>query len=197
MNKDTDKMLRKGRLKGAYTSLPPDVQERVQKRCRQLMAENPTADKSLRQHVHAVILPAIALREILPKNGYAKGECLRLIRSSVLESAKPLQRAFSTVGRLPFFFPIFRVMCKKSMPAMYGEGGWVFRWKTNTKTAIEWDCTKCIYHDLFVQYGFRELTAIFCESDDVMYGSIPTARWGRTKTIGRGADICDFCFYKN
>ena len=40
-----------------------------------------------------------------------------------------------------------------------------------------------------------ELTAIFCESDDVMYGHIPNARWGRTKTIGRGADVCNFSFY--
>ncbi len=28
-----------------------------------------------------------------------------------------------------------------------------------------------------------------------MYGHIPNARWGRTKTIGRGADVCNFSFY--
>ena len=48
---------------------------------------------------------------------------------------------------------------------------------------------------MFRRYGVPELTAIFCESDDVMYGNIPHARWGRTKTIGRGAQVCNFSFY--
>jgi hypothetical protein len=191
-----DKALRRGRLKTMYTALPKDIQQRVAQRCEALVCENPQTEKSLIGHVHGIILPAVALRAVLPENGYTKGECLRLIRASALDSAKPMQKVFSTAGRLPFFFSLLRVMCKKTMPVMFSDGGWVFRWKADSKTAIEWDCTKCIYHDLFVRYGFPELTPIFCECDDVIYGNIPTARWRRTKTIGRGADVCDFRFYR-
>jgi hypothetical protein len=191
-----DKILRKGLLKTAYAALPKDIQQQVAQRYEALVRENPQTDKSLIRHVHGVILPAVAIREVLPENGFAKGECLRLIRASALDSAKPMRKAFSTAGRLPFFFSLLRVMCKKTMPAMFSGGGWVFQWKTDSKTAIEWDCTKCIYHDLFLRYGVPELTPVFCECDDVIYGNIPTARWGRTKTIGRGAEVCDFRFYK-
>ncbi|MDR0424725.1 MAG: L-2-amino-thiazoline-4-carboxylic acid hydrolase [Clostridiales Family XIII bacterium] len=191
-----DKALRKGGLKTVYAALPKDIRQQVAQRYEALIRENPQTDKSLIRHVHGAILPAIAIREVLPENGYDKDECIRLIRASALDNARPMQKVFSAAGRLPFFFAFFRVMCKNAMPLMFSDGGWAFQWKTNSKTAIEWDCTQCIYHDLFVQYGVPELTPIFCECDDVIYGNIPTARWGRSKTIGRGADVCDFRFYK-
>ena len=190
-----DKYMRKSRLKDAYTSITDNyVREKVLAHYAVLVEENPQDVKMLAQHMKNAILPAIALRAVLPDSGYTKGETLKLIRNSVLDSAKPMAKVFSKAGHLPFFFRLFGFMCRKSM---FGDNGWIFKWKTCNSTAIEWDCHKCIYHDTFVRYGFRELTAIFCESDDVMYGNIPGARWGRSKTIGRGAEVCDFCFYKD
>ncbi len=49
---------------------------------------------------------------------------------------------------------------------------------------------------MFKHYGVPELTPVFCESDDVVYGKIPNVIWGRTYTIGGGAKVCDFHFYK-
>lgn len=77
-----------------------------------------------------------------------------------------------------------------------GPAGWTFEWKCNTKSCVAWDCKRCFYDDVFNEYGMPELTKIFCESDDVVYGALPGIRWGRTMTIGNGADVCDFCFYK-
>lgn len=188
-----DKSMRKSRLKEAYTKIPDTViQQKVLEHYAMIVEENPQTDKILTQHMKNAILPAIALYVVLPENGYSKDESLNLIRTSVLNSAKPMAKVFNVLGRLPFFFRLFRLMCKKSM---FPDSGWTFKWKTYSNVAIEWDCHRCIYNDIFVKYGCPELTAIFCESDDVMYGNIPGIRWGRTKTIGYGAEVCDFCFY--
>ena len=39
----------------------------------------------------------------------------------------------------------------------------------------------------------EEITRAFCDGDDAGYGNLhPKLIWGRTKTIGRGGDRCDF-----
>ena len=42
-------------------------------------------------------------------------------------------------------------------------------------------------------------TMAFCDGDDAGYGNLnPKLFWGRTKTLGRGNDCCDFLlYYKN
>jgi hypothetical protein len=49
-------------------------------------------------------------------------------------------------------------------------------------------------HTALKKYGAPELLPLFCELDDLVYGGIPNIRWDRTKTIGRGGGVCDFCF---
>ena len=112
-----------------------------------------------------------------------------------MKTAKPMANIFQGMGRLPFFFSIFRIMCSISTKHSFGPKGWVFEWKRNDAYAIEWDCRSCLYVDVFRRYSVPELAPIFCESDDVMYGNIPGVRLGRDQTIGGGDKVCNFCFY--
>lgn len=186
-----DRMLRKSRLRQAYGKTEDAAQRRaVVMRYGELLRENPAPNRALTSHLQGAILPAIALRQI------AGGSSLKSIHGSVMETSQPMRRMFRALSRLPFFFALFRVLCKKSMPAVYGEGGWQFVWNTSTPTEIQWDCVRCIYKDVFEKYAVPELTPIFCAADDVIYGDIPGARWARTKTLGRGGDVCDFRFVK-
>ena len=44
----------------------------------------------------------------------------------------------------------------------------------------------------------EEITRAFCDGDDAGYGHLhPKLIWGRTKTIGRGGDCCDFLLEYN
>ena len=194
--RNEDKLLKKGRLKFAYSALEQQLQSKVREEYQHLIAENQGMDRYMRQHMYYSILPAIAFYRVLPENGYSKKDTFQLIRKSVLETAKPAKRFLEKCGKLPFFFPVFRRICKLSMGESYCGDEWKFIWKKQYKDRIEWECHSCIYFNRFCKCGMRELTMIFCESDDVMYGSIKTARWGRTQTIGRGADYCDFRFYR-
>ncbi|HIQ63100.1 MAG: L-2-amino-thiazoline-4-carboxylic acid hydrolase [Christensenellales bacterium] len=193
---NVEKALQKGRVGAAWEAIPEEAVRRAAvERFATLLAENDLSNRMLARHLTNAILPAVAVYQAATGHGWKPTEARRLIRQSVLDAAKPMAKFFQTLGKLPFFFPLFRAMCPASMKAGYGPEGWVFEWKRNDKYAIEWDCHACLYANVFRRYGVPELTAIFCESDDVMYGHIPNARWGRTKTIGRGADVCNFSFY--
>ena len=40
----------------------------------------------------------------------------------------------------------------------------------------------------------QELCRLFCDVDDVTYGGLCKLGFARTKTLGYGADCCDFRF---
>ncbi|MBQ2606773.1 MAG: L-2-amino-thiazoline-4-carboxylic acid hydrolase, partial [Oscillospiraceae bacterium] len=43
------------------------------------------------------------------------------------------------------------------------------------------------------RYCCPEITTAFCDGDDAGYGNLhPRLIWGRTKTIGRGDECCNF-----
>ena len=55
------------------------------------------------------------------------------------------------------------------------------------------DMLECPYMNICRKYGCPEIVPAFCASDDVAYGNMhPKLLWGRTKTLGRGDDFCDF-----
>lgn len=193
---NTRSALTKGRLKEAYAAIPDgSVRTAIEEQYAVLLKENDLSNRMLARHMTGSILPAVAVYRTLLEHGWTQVEARRIIRRSVLDDAKSMAKFFQTLGKLPFFFPLFRVMCPASMKNVYGEEAWRFEWKRNDAWVIQWDCHSCLYANVFRRYGVPELTPIFCECDDVIYGNIPGARWGRTKTIGRGAPLCDFCFY--
>lgn len=58
---------------------------------------------------------------------------------------------------------------------------------------MSFDMTECPYHKKCVHYGCPEIVKGFCDADDICYGNMhPKISWDRTKTIGRGDDVCDF-----
>lgn len=191
-----EKMLKKGRLAAAYSKLDDRLQLAVIEEYQRLLLENKGMDASLKKHMNDAILPAVSFYRVLQSNGYSRKEAFQMIRKSVLETAKPMEQFLESFGKFPLFFPIFRRMCKLSTKTSYGGKGWSFLWKQNTPNKIEWECRSCVYFNQFCRYEMQELTTIFCESDDVVYGNIKNARWGRTQTIGRGAEFCDFRFYR-
>lgn len=195
-DKDAEKWLKKSKLASAYEAFPsPELRQAVVVEYGRLLKENDLSDPMLAVHFRNAILPAVAVHRCLQEHGYTQSASLMIIRTAVLAAAKPMAGFFQRMGRLPFFFSLFRILCPISTKCSFGPKGWVFEWKRNDAYAIEWDCHACLYTDILCRYNMPELAPVFCESDDVMYGKIPGIRWGRDKTIGRGDKLCNFCFY--
>lgn len=63
----------------------------------------------------------------------------------------------------------------------------------NSARCLAFNVHRCVFLDALAEYGARELTQVFCKSDDIIYAALPpTMRWERTKTLGRGDDCCNF-----
>jgi hypothetical protein len=196
MKNSMEKMLQKSRLAAVYAAIEDSaIRQAVLAEFESLCGASDLSDKTLAGYLLRSILPAVAFRRILPQNGFADGDVLAMIRDSLLESARPMAKMFCAMGRLPFFFPLLRLMCPLSVKSGFREPGWHFEWKDNTKNLIAFDAHSCFYARVLQNLNAPELTRFFCEIDDVIYGNIPKVRWGRTKTIGGGDSICDFSFF--
>lgn len=62
--------------------------------------------------------------------------------------------------------------------------------------AYRMDVTACPYFRYFTELGCSELTKIFCENDERIYGNLPGIEFRRTGTLGKGAEKCDFLIRK-
>jgi hypothetical protein len=129
-----------------------------------------------------------------------------LIRTGLaLDEIQDLFRAWAEIQygalmglmrRLPGPFPIFRLGFRMRMADFPAEG-WDFRWIENSFLRIAFDCTSCFYLKTLSELGAPELTASFCQGDDVMGEMLPPSIvFRRTQTLGRGGVCCDFRYEK-
>lgn len=51
---------------------------------------------------------------------------------------------------------------------------------------------RCFILDVLTENDAKELTSIYCKTDDWLAQALPKISWERTKTLGRGDDCCDF-----
>ena len=60
------------------------------------------------------------------------------------------------------------------------------------KGEYKMDILECPYNRYFTELGCPELTKVFCDNDERMYGNLAGIKFERQGTIGKGADHCDF-----
>lgn len=189
-----ERQMKKGFLGAAYNALDDtETKQKVVTRYGLLIEENPQKSKEATKNLTLAVLPAIAFRQVALESGQDRRANYKAIRESVLASAESSKSLYQKLGKLPFFWGLFRRLCKLSMPESLAQSNWHFEWVENNEKIIHWNCVQCIYKDTFEKYDFPELTPIFCERDDVIYSEIPGVIWARTMTMGRGGEHCDFC----
>jgi hypothetical protein len=149
----------------------------------------------LNRHLTQNILPGIALYDAFQSTGCSQEEAIALFDRFNQILYRGTAALYRALGRLPGFFPLLRVLCKRSMSVTYPAAGWTTTWLENSSKRITFHVSRCFYHDILTQYDRAFLTRSFCRVDDEVYGNMSSkAVWARTKTIGRGDLICDFCF---
>lgn len=105
MKPERKQLLKKTKLSKAVKEINSlELQEKAENRYAKLLAENTLIHPVLEKHLRQSILPAVAVYEVILSAGFSKEIAFQVIRSSVLEAARPMSKIFQTVGRLPFFF---------------------------------------------------------------------------------------------
>ena len=170
------------------------IAEVAQKRYEELCRENASDSKALRMHTYKRIYPGIAVYETMRTDGIPQEKAVWYIReyfqryAAILEPH--IQRSLKIPGlakRLPAIF------MKMSQKAFGKDAGFAYEFPETHGNEMRANMVRCPYFETCKRYGCPEITAAYCDSDDAVYGNMhPKLIWGRTKTIGHGADCCDF-----
>lgn len=170
------------------------IAKAAQKRYEGLLIENAGDSKALRRHTFRRIYPAIAVYEAFKAEGVASERAVWYIREYFQRAAAlyapHLQRminAFRLAKRIPKLF--MKIALKDFGP----DAGFEYMFPEKQGNEARFSIVQCPYMEICKRYGCPEITKAFCDGDDAGYGNLhPKLKWGRTKTIGRGGDCCDF-----
>ena len=167
---------------------------RAQQRYGELCRENTSDPKALRAHSYARIYPAIAVYEALRADSVEQERAVWYIREYFQRFSAGfvphLQRAIRLFGLAKFIPGLFM---KISLKSFGPDAGFAYEFPESRGREARFNIVKCPYYETCLRYGCPEITRAFCDGDDAGYGHLhPQLLWGRSKTIGRGGDCCDF-----
>ncbi len=170
------------------------ILETAQKRYEELLIENVGDSKALRAHTYKRIYPAIAVYEACRAEGIEYEKAVWYIReyfqrfaASYVPHLQRVIRVFGLAKRIP------KIFMKISQQSFGTDAGFVYEFPESHGNEARFNIVHCPYMETCKRYGCPEITRAFCDGDDAGYGNLhPKLKWGRTKTIGRGGDCCNF-----
>jgi hypothetical protein len=170
---------------------------RVEARYDELYAHRPRfAHPALREHLETGILPGLALYQALRQETgdpeAALAELDRLFEAWVQHA--PMQKQVQLLSYLPDPFAVLRVANRLVLKKSFPPEGWTIEWVEDSDDCVAYNIHDCFYTKVLTAYGAPELTAHFCQGDDLLYGNLPGISWERSQTIGRGDPLCNFRF---
>ena len=147
-------------------------------------------------HTDSRILPSAAVY-LTVKDVVGQEEAYRIIEDAAVQICRPIEKKLQKLLKLPgmqsLFIRIWNPMTRKVFGPGNGFGNVFYPKK---KGEYRMDVTSCPYFRYFTELGCPELTRIFCENDERIYGRLPGIVFTRTGTLGKGAERCDFCIRK-
>ena len=169
--------------------------ERIQAHYNNLWARRPHfTHPVLNWHVRASILPGLALYRVLREEHAtqtaALAEAETLIAVILTKQALP----FPLLKRLPDPFAVFRFTCRSVLRLAFPIPGWNTTFVEDTPDCLGFEVREqCIYQQILTDCGAPELTAVFCQMDDLVYSQLaPEIVFTHEKTLGRGDECCSF-----
>ena len=161
-----------------------------------LLARYSALPKGVHMHTDSRILPSAAIY-LTAKEAVGPEKAYRIIEDAAVHGCAEIERKLQKLMKLPgmpgLFIKAWDPMTKK----LFGAGnGFQNVFYPKKKGEYRMDVTACPYCRTFTELGCAELTKIFCENDERIYGRLPGLRFERTGTLGKGAGRCDFCLRK-
>ena len=158
-----------------------------------LLARYSALPKGVHMHTDSRILPSAAIY-LTVKEAVGAEKAYRIIEDTAVHGCAEIERKLQRLMKLPgmpgLFIKAWDPMTKK----LFGAGnGFQNVFYPKKKGEYRMDITACPYCRTFAEQGCPELTKIFCENDERIYGRLPGLRFERTGTLGKGAERCDFC----
>ncbi len=155
----------------------------------EMLDEHSDDNEVLKEESYFYILPAIAMYKTM-KDYY--DDPLSLFRNMWLNGAHAGAEYLRDKAKDESFI---KEWISNVTPKNCDAGAFLFKIEHFCETETEYHVLRCPYVQMCREYNCFEIVTVFCDSDDISFGNIhPKLKWGRTKTIGRGDDICNFKF---
>lgn len=170
------------------------VIEKAQENYRELIAENANEPKAMYSHTRDRIYPGIALFRALTETGVSREDAAVMFRRFYRQRAEKPAQSIRKLLKIPGLYRLMPRIFRSIMQKSFGENaGFKATYYDCPNNEFRADMTVCPYLEICRKYGCPEIVPAFCETDDVAYGNMhPNIIWGRTKTLGKGGDCCDF-----
>ena len=90
---------------------------------------------------------------------------------------------------------LFIALCRRIAATMFGnKAGFEREDISKDRTEVRFNIHSCPYVRIMKELGCEEACPIVCKQDEYSYGDMKGIVFERTKTIGRGDEMCDFCY---
>ena len=166
-----------------------EIVKRAQGCYDELCAQHPSEEnRVLRMHVERIIFPGLAIYQALLADGILREEAFAHIQDIEAELVRGRQGiAVKMLKRIPGSFWLFRLSLRLQMRTMFPPERWGTEWTEDSPRRIAFNTKRCFYLETLTQYGARELTPAFCNTDNVLGEMLePIVRFKRKGTLARG-----------
>lgn len=152
--------------------------------------------KGLRPHTDMRVFPSAAIY-LTAKERIGQKAAYGVIENAAVELTEKYAQKLAKLMRLPGMRALFIRIWDPLTRKIFGpDNGFKNVFYPKKKGEYRMDILACPYCRYFTELGCPELTKIFCENDERMYGNLPGLLFERKGTLGKGADRCDFCIRK-
>lgn len=168
------------------------IWRKATKRLDSILDQYKDLPKGVHTHTDSFIFPAAAI--YLTAKKYIPAEkAYSIIENAAVANTTTAREKLVKLMKIPGMAGLFVRMWDPVSRKMFGENcGFKNVFYPKEKNAYRMDIIACPYNRYFTELGCPELTKIFCENDDRMYGNLPRLMFIRTGTLGKGARKCDF-----
>ena len=136
------------------------------------------------------ILPVLSIYKVLLEEGGDPEKVLEEVEELMrISFFTPMLQGIRILNLLPDPFPIIRPtlrwMTKEDLPGSQEV-------IEDSRDCFALNVYRCFTLDTLTVFGAPELTHLFCNTDDWLSEAMSKVSWERTKTLGRGDEVCDF-----
>lgn len=148
--------------------------------------------KGVHMHTDSRILPSAAIY-LTVKEAVGPQRAYRIIEDAAVQGCAEIERKLQRLMKLPGMPGLFLKAWDPLTRKLFASGnGFQNVFYPKKEGEYRMDVTACPYCRTFTELGCPELTKIFCENDERIYGRLPGLKFERTGTLGKGAARCDF-----
>ena len=161
-----------------------------------LLARYSALPKGVHMHTDSRILPSAAIY-LTAKEAVGPEKAYRIIEDAAVRGCAEIEKKLQKLMKLPGMRGLFLKAWDPLTKKLFASGnGFQNVFYPKKRGEYRMDVISCPYCRTFTELGCPELTKIFCENDERIYGRLPGLSFERTGTLGKGAARCDFCLRK-